>query len=107
MLDTEQIKGKALELARNALGPEIKDVIVEQRPDFEGRTSLRVTVLIKSRWSADPPGNKLNDLSRRLNAFLTENDDPRFAYTHYMTPREFSASNAGRKPTANRRRAAS
>lgn len=107
MLSVDEVKRKALELARSRLGSEVKDVIVTEDSDFEGRKSLRVTVLIRSGWSAAPPGDKLVDITSRLNSFLSESDDERFAYTHYMTPREFSASNAGRKPTPNRRRAVS
>ena len=106
MVSIAAIREKALELAQAHLGPQVKDVIVVDDTDFEGRKSLRVTMLIKSQWSAPPPGDKLVDITTRLNAFLSENDDQRFAYTHYMTPREFSASDAVRKPASKSRRAA-
>jgi hypothetical protein len=106
MLSNAAIREKALQLARAQLGLQVKDVVVADDTDSEGRKSLRVTVLIKSGWSAAPPGDKLVDITTRLNGFLSENEDQRFAYTHYMTPREFSASDAGRKPTSKTRRAA-
>jgi hypothetical protein len=106
MLSNAAIREKALGLARAQLGLQVKDVVVADDADSEGRKSLRVTVLIKSGWSATPPGDKLVDITTRLNSFLSGNDDQRFAYTHYMTPREFTASDAGRKPISKPRRAA-
>jgi hypothetical protein len=106
MVSVENVKEKAHELAFARLGAEVKDVVVEEIVDSEGRKGLRVTVLIKSKWSADPPGNKLNDISSRLNSYLSSNGDQRFAYTHYMTAKEFSSSHDRRKPTPKRRSAA-
>ena len=106
MLSNATSREKALELARAQLGPQVKDVVVADDTDSEGRKSLRVTVSIRSGWGTTVPGDKLVDITTRLNGFLSKNDDQRFAYTHYMTPREFSASDAGRKPTSKARRAA-
>ncbi len=106
MLSLETIKQKALELASTRLGEEVRDAVVEEAADFEGQKSPRVTILLKSKWSVDPPGSKLNDISSRLNSFLSIGGDPRFAYTHYMTAREFSASHDKSKPTLKRSRAA-
>jgi hypothetical protein len=107
MLSLDAIKEKALELAKARLGQEVKDAVVEEAADFEGQESLRVTILLRSKWSVDPPGGKLNDISSRLNSFLSISGDPRFAYTHYMTAREFSSSHDKSKPALKRSRAAS
>jgi hypothetical protein len=103
MLSIDEVKQKALELAQARLGEEIGDVVVKEDQDFEGRNSLRVTILLKSGWRTNPPGSKLNDISSKLNAFLSEHSDPRFAYTHYMTAREFMEGNDRSQSTPKRR----
>lgn len=106
MLKLTQIKNEAVRIARAKLGSEVKDVVVADDVDFEGRPSLRVTVILRSGWSVDPPGNMLNEISRKLTSFLAEKGDERFPYTHYMTTREFDASHAKPRPTVKRRQAA-
>jgi len=103
MLSSDEVKQKALELAQARLGEEVSDVIVRDDEDSEGRNSLRVTILLKSGWRTNPPGSKLNDISSKLNAFLSERSDPRFAYTHYMTAREFVEANDRSQSTPKRR----
>jgi hypothetical protein len=103
MLDLQTIKERALALARERLGGGVSDVIVREDVDFQGHKSLRVTILMKATWQTSLPGEKLNDISSKLNSFLSEHGDERFAYTHYMTTREFSESNDRRKSTVKRR----
>lgn len=106
MLTLDQIKAEAVQIARAKLGNEVKDIVVSENLDFEGRPSLRVTIILKSKWSVDPPGNMLNEISRRLTSYLSSNGDDRFPYTHYMTAREFTALDAKPKSTSKRRQAA-
>ncbi|HEX3675132.1 MAG TPA: hypothetical protein VHU87_12735 [Rhizomicrobium sp.] len=105
MLLLENIRDKALELAQAGLGLEVKNVVVETDTDAEGEQSLRVTIVIKSPWTGEPSGRKLNTISSQLNSYLSKSGDSRFAYTHYMTAREFTASNAQRKSAPKRRSA--
>jgi hypothetical protein len=107
MMKLDEIKSEALQIARAKLGNDVKDAIVKEDVDSEGRPSLRVTIILKSQWSVDPPGSALNEISRRLTSYLSSNGDERFPYTHYMTTREFTALHAKPGSTARRRQAAS
>lgn len=106
MLTLDDIKGRALEKAQQRLGEEARDVVVENATDHEGRPSLRVTIILKSKWSIDPPGNSLNEITRYLASYLSEHGDERFPFTHYMTAREFSNSNDKPGSTSKRRNVA-
>ena len=105
MISIETVKEKALELARTKLGDNVKTVVVADDTDSEGRPSLRVTVILRAQWSTDPPGAALNAISRDLNVFLSSRNDERFAYTHYMTSKEFASSHDRPKATIRGRRA--
>ncbi len=107
MLQLQQIREKATEIARMRLGFEVKDVVVGEDADSEGRPSLWVTIVLKAAWAGQAPGSKLNEISSQLNSYLATNGDTRFAYTHYLCAREVAASNAVRNSAPKRRSAAS
>jgi hypothetical protein len=107
MVQLNDLKTHALQISKNKLGDEVKDVVVGEEENYEGDPSFRVTIILKSKWSVDPPGNSLNEISRQLRSYLSSNGDSRFAYTHYMTSREYSDLNDRPKSTSGRGRRAS
>lgn len=104
MLNLNQIRDQAFQISKNKLGNDVKDVVVSEDSNYEGDPSLRVVIILKSKWSVDPPGNSLNEISRQLRSYLSDNSDSRFAYTHYMTSREFSDLNDRPKSATRRSR---
>lgn len=104
MVQLSDLKTQALRISKAELGDDVKDVHVEEEENYEGEPSFRVTIILKSKWSVDPPGNSLNKISRQLRSYLADNGDNRFAYTHYMTSREYSDLNDRPKSTSGRRR---
>ena len=108
MVSLIEVHDRALQLARAQLGEEVKNVVVEDDIDLDGRPCLRVTVILKSQWSVDPPGVKLGHISLELSDFLVQAGDQRFPYTHYVTAREYSTSfpSDDRRTTTHRRRKA-
>lgn len=106
MVQLSDLKTQALRISKAKLGDEVKDVLVEEEENYEGDPSLRVTIILKSKWSVDPPGNALNEISRQLRSYLSDSDDKRFAYTHYMTSREYLNLHDRPKSASGRRRRA-
>lgn len=92
MVPNLEVKKYVLELARKKLGREVKDVVIQDDRDSEGRPSLRITIILKSRWSTTLPGNALGEISLSVIDYLSKRNDDRYPYTHYMTAREFTAS---------------
>lgn len=92
MVPNLQLKKYVLELAREKLGSKVKDVVIQDDRDSEGRPSLRITIILRARWSAALPGSVLAEISLSVIDYLSKQNDDRYPYTHYMTAREFAAS---------------
>jgi hypothetical protein len=92
VLQLEEIKRKAFEVAQAKLGVAMRDVVVRDDTDSEGRPSLHITIILKAPWSTNPPGKTLGEISLALIEYLAQQGDGRFPYTHYMTRREYTAS---------------
>ena len=87
MLTLPQVKKEALRVAREYFGAgQVKDVLVEEDIDSEGKDSLRVTIVLKS--VGHLTGTKLSRISIDLIDFMVCNNDDRYPYTHYATVKD-------------------
>lgn len=89
MVGLEQLREKALEIARKHLGDGVKDAVAEEDVNAEGESSVRVTIIIRKAWTAPPSGDKLSRIGLDLVDYLSEQGDPRVPYTHYATASEY------------------
>ena len=96
MLSLDDIRAQTLEIAQQKLGAGIvKNVVVEDDTDMDGRPCLRITLILKSGWD-DPPGIRLGGISLGLIDYLSEHNDGRFPYTHYVTVKEYAKITASK-----------
>lgn len=96
MLALEDIRAQTLKIAQKRLGSGVvKNVVVEEDSDMDGRPCLRVTLILKSGWD-DPPGIRLGNISLELIDYLAGHDDGRFPYTHYVTAKEYAKLTAAK-----------
>lgn len=95
MLSLAAIKKEALRVARKYIGARrVDSVLVEPHQDWEGKDSVRITVVLKS--SIEFTGEIVGGITTDLNDFMWRNKDDRFAYTHYATVEDMEQLSEGR-----------